>query len=160
MSPGSDPSRPAQASSRVPGLAFSEPQIRRLFGVLDREGAFDPPGGEISVAFLPKDELTELHARFLDDPAPTDVITFPGDPDDGLAGEICLSPEAAWDYARQRGLPFAEELSLYLIHGYLHLCGFDDRDEAGRRAMRQAEAQALRLAKAAGALPRFEYRPA
>lgn len=116
------------------------------------------PDGELSLAFLTDAALARLHADFLHDPAPTDVITFAGDPVLGVAGEICVSADAALRQARRRNGPasgFSEELTLYLVHGWLHLAGYDDLVPAKKRLMRAAEARALKLLRAARALPRF-----
>lgn len=121
--------------------------------------------GELSVVFLTDQALAALHARFLDDPSATDVITFEGNPELGTAGEICVSVDAA---IRQTGPrhrssskrdEFAQELGLYVVHGWLHLAGYDDLIPAKKRAMRRAERRALTLLDRAGALPRFRLRP-
>ena len=69
------------------------------------------------------------------------------------AGEVCVSADAA---ARQGGRrDFAAELTLYVVHGWLHLAGYDDLVPAKKRAMRRAEARAMRLLRAAGVVPAF-----
>jgi probable rRNA maturation factor len=98
--------------------------------------------------------MKELHAGFLDDPTPTDVITFQGDRLLGAAGEICVCADVARDYARIHRGDFASELSLYIVHGYLHLAGFDDTTAPKRRHMRQAERTAMAvLESSAGSAP-------
>ena len=114
-----------------------------------------PPPGELSIAFLTAPALAALHGQFLADPAPTDVITFAGAPRLGQAGEICVSADAARDFARRRRRDFSVELTLYVVHGWLHLAGHDDLEPAKKRRMRAAEARALKLLRAAGAAPRF-----
>jgi probable rRNA maturation factor len=118
--------------------------------------------GEISIAFLTGPALAQLHARFLGDPSATDVITFAGAPalrqapiESGQAGEICISADAARALAQKHGRDFSEELTLYVVHGWLHLAGHDDLQPANKRRMRAAEARALKLLRAAGAIPRF-----
>lgn len=101
--------------------------------------------------------MAGLHARFLDDPSPTDVITFPGDPLAGSAGEICVCADVARDYAAAHGHDFLKELALYLAHGYLHLAGLDDTTPGARRRMRTAERQALAVLTRAGAWPRARW---
>lgn len=113
---------------------------------------------ELSVVFLADAELARLHARFLSDPSPTDVITFPGASPLGPAGEICVSAGAAARAAAARGGDFSEELTLYLVHGWLHLAGHDDRRPALKRAMRRAEARALGRLRREGGIPRFSWR--
>jgi probable rRNA maturation factor len=85
------------------------------------------------------------------------VITFPGEPALGSAGEICVSAEAAARFAGKTGRPFSEELTLYLVHGWLHLAGHDDHDPVRKRSMRRAEGRAMRLLKDAKAVPVFAF---
>lgn len=140
-------------NSMCPDLEYKESEIETLIETLDRTGAFDAPTGELSIAFVDKEEIGRIHDDFMGDPSPTDVITFPGDPEIEQAGEIIVCPQVAQEFADRENLFFSEELSLYIIHGYLHLCGFDDIDESDRKQMRLAEQQALSLAS--GKLPEF-----
>ena len=148
------------------GLRIDRRAVARALGILESQGlaglatpesVLGHPG-ELSVAFLTPVALARLHARFLSDPSETDVMTFPGDPALGVAGEICLSARAAERFARESGRDFSEELTLYLVHGWLHLAGHDDRRPRRKRAMRRAEARAMRLLRAAGAIPTFSRR--
>ena len=84
-----------------------------------------------------------------------DVITFEGNAAAGLAGEICVSADTARAYARAHGRDFSAELTLYVVHGWLHLAGYDDLKPAKKRQMRAAEARAMRLLRAAKAVPKF-----
>ena len=128
-----------------------------------RPPSFDPrrltvlrlPPGELSLAFLTDSALAALHDRFLGDAAATDVITFGGNPALGKAGEICVSVDAARVYARRHGRDFSGELTLYVVHGWLHLAGHDDLNPRAKRRMRSAERRAMNLLHAAGAAPRF-----
>ncbi|MCZ6597583.1 MAG: rRNA maturation RNase YbeY [Planctomycetota bacterium] len=102
------------------------------------------PGIELAVVFVDDETLARMHAEHLDDPAPTDVITFDlGEEGEGPAGELYVSVERAREVARRRGVTAERELALYLVHGALHLCGFDDRDGADRERMRRAESELL-----------------
>lgn len=107
------------------------------------------PGLAVEVVIVADDELAALHARFLDDPTPTDVITFDLDDDlGGPAAELYVSAERAVDVARRRGLDARRELLLYVVHGTLHLCGHDDHERGDRARMRRAERAVLaRLAR-------------
>jgi len=121
-----------------------------------------PAPGEISVVFLTDAALAALHGRFLGDPAPTDVITFPpsGRGLSGIAGEICVSADAAARQIRPsagRKGDVSSELTLYLVHGWLHLTGHDDLEPAKKRAMRRAEARAMRFLRDKGLVPRFAF---
>ena len=117
------------------------------------------PAGELSIVILTDPELARLHADFLDDPTTTDVITFEGDPTLGTAGEICVSADTAAAYARTHRRDFSLELTLYLVHGWLHLAGHDDLVPTKKRIMRRAEARALRVLERQDAIPQFDFRP-
>ncbi|MBC2606141.1 rRNA maturation RNase YbeY [Pelagicoccus albus] len=147
-----------QVNNLCPELGLDEDQIERLILTLDKAGAFDAPAGELSFAFVDKSYIAQLHDQFMGDPTPTDVITFPADPDIDQAGEVIVCPQVAREYAQTHSLEFSDELGLYLIHGYLHLCGFDDIDDSDRQLMRRAEQQALEIAREADSLPSFSFR--
>ena len=113
------------------------------------------PAGELSVVFLTDAALAELHGRFLDDPSTTDVITFEGLAEMGTAGEICVSVDTAARYALGQKTDFSRELLLYVVHGWLHLAGYDDLRPAKKRRMRAAETRALALLDGCFAAPLF-----
>ncbi len=113
------------------------------------------PDGELSIAFLDDTSLAEIHGRFLDDPTPTDVITFPGDTAMEFAGEICVSWQRAHAEAQSRGIPLRRELTLYLVHGWLHLAGLDDQTDDQRSRMREAEDRVMTRVLSANLLPDF-----
>ena len=95
---------------------------------------------ELSVVFVSDAALVELHGRYLGDDSPTDVMSFDlGGDTPGPGGELYVSVERAAAAPAERGVEVARELALYVVHGALHLCGFDDHDEAERREMRAAE---------------------
>ncbi len=124
--------------------------------ITDRKSKIPP--GDLSLVFLTDAAQARLHADFLADPTPTDVITFEGDPAHGTAGEICVSADTAAAYAREHRRDFSAELILYLVHGWLHLAGYDDLQPAKKRVMRRAEARAVQLLQTAGVRPRFSLR--
>ena len=131
-----------KVNNLYPDLTFSPIRVDRFFHEifsLHQHGC----SGDLSVAFLDRSSHSRIHGNFLKDFRPTDVITFPADPSEGLAGEICVSVDQAIEEAKVRKLPFARELSLYLIHGWLHLVGFDDKVEEDRKIMRREERKAL-----------------
>lgn len=148
-------------ANRHPRLRCDRRAVAKLVATLDANPAaigIAPsaiPPGELSLVFLTDAALAKLHADFLGDPTATDVITFAGDPALGTAGEICVSADAAAAYARAHERDFSRELALYLVHGWLHLAGHDDLVPGKKRAMRRAEARALRALERARALPRF-----
>lgn len=111
------------------------------------------PDGELSIAILTDRAIAKIHADFLDDPTPTDVITFEGNPVLQTAGEICVSADTAAAFSQKHQKNFSEELTLYIVHGYLHLCGYDDLVPSKKRRMRAAEARAMTLLKRHNKIP-------
>jgi probable rRNA maturation factor len=148
-------------ANRHPRLRVDRRALRQVIGLLDAHAARfrgGCPPGELSVALLADPDLARLHADFLGDPKTTDVITFAGQPALGLAGEICVSADTAAAYARKHRHRFAEELTLYVVHGWLHLAGYDDLRPVKKRAMRRAERRALALLRGRHLRPAFRLR--
>lgn len=137
-------------------LHFAAAEVEALFHWLDQQSEFSIPPGDLSIAFLDEKALAQVHADFLGDPSPTDVITFPGDPAEDFAGEILVSAERALAEAPKYGHCLARELTLYLVHGWLHLAGLDDIEEEDRKAMRAAEEKLMQSAESAGKVPEFK----
>src|SRR4051794_10603219 len=96
---------------------------------------------EISLAFVDNPTIHRLNKQFLQHDEPTDVLSFPlSEPSARkLAGELVIGAEVAKAQAAERGHDVQAELTLYVIHGLLHLCGHDDHDPADARAMRERE---------------------
>lgn len=96
--------------------------------------------GEISIAVLDDAAIRELNREYLDHDWATDVITFPlEDEDTLLEGEIIVSRETADRESANHSWSGDEELLLYVIHGMLHLVGFDDTNDEARAEMKIAE---------------------
>ena len=109
--------------------------------------------------------MTALNQDFLGHEGATDVITFDLRPESGTpagAGdaiaEIYVCPEVAIAAAARLGLPASRELVLYIVHGMLHLAGYDDLHPDKKRFMRRAEARALKLLAEADAIPTFAWK--
>ena len=102
---------------------------------------------EISLAFVDNPTIHRLNKQYLDHDEPTDVLSFPlSDPSaKKLAGELILGVEVAREQAVQRGHDAQAELALYVIHGLLHLCGYDDKSPAAAHQMRARERHYLSL---------------
>ena len=106
------------------------------------------PAAELSILAVTTEVMSELHERWMDEPGPTDVMSFPMDeladesrrpdaPDMGpaLLGDIVLCPEFARGQARTAGHALADELHLLTVHGVLHLLGYDHADPEQEREM-------------------------
>jgi probable rRNA maturation factor len=94
---------------------------------------------EIFVWLVSDRRMTSLHRQFLHARGPTDVLTF-------QHGEIFISVETARRHARVFGNSLARELRLYIVHGLLHLHGFDDRKRADARNLERIQKRILEAA--------------
>ena len=90
----------------------------------------------IFVWLIPDRRMSQLHCKFLGQTGPTDVLTF-------QHGEIFISVETAKRHAHIFGNSLMRELQLYIVHGLLHLHGFDDRTQSGARKMKKAQEKIL-----------------
>ncbi len=91
---------------------------------------------EVEVAIVSDRVIADVHRRFMNIPGATDVITFDH-------GEIVTSAETAADYARQYNQGVNQELGLYIIHGLLHLNGYDDLTRSDAAVMRRTQQHIL-----------------
>ena len=93
---------------------------------------------ELSLSFVDEAEIEELHVRYMDEPGPTDVLSFPLDADDvnehgqRVLGDVVIAPVVA---ARNDPEDPARELRLLVVHGILHLLGYDHEEDDERAAM-------------------------
>ena len=94
---------------------------------LDREGTGPV---ELSVSLVTRAEMAGLHERYLGEPGPTDVLSFTIG-EDGLLGDVVICPEVA----RDQNPDLQAELRLLLVHGILHLLGYDHEEDEERTAM-------------------------
>jgi probable rRNA maturation factor len=120
-------------------VAVDRRHIREIVRtVLDGEGVAD---AEISVAFVDNPTIHALNKRYLAHDEPTDVLSFPlSEPNaKRLAGELVIGVEVAQAQAQERGHDVQQELALYVIHGLLHLCGYDDKSDEAAAEMRLRE---------------------
>lgn len=98
----------------------------------------------LSVALVDDARLAAIHERFLGRSGPTDVMSFDLSDEEGrLEGEVIISVDAAGRQSRVRGHSPAAELTLYAVHGTLHLLGFDDATPEDARVMHEEEDRIL-----------------
>ncbi len=105
---------------------------------------------ELHVHFVNETKICEVHEHFFQDPSPTDCISIQVDSPAAspcFLGEIFISPQAAYDYIKSHPGSFEEELTLYLVHGLLHLLGYDDLEENEEKKMRLAEKRQMNYLK-------------
>jgi probable rRNA maturation factor len=124
-------------------LPVDREELARLVRrVLEREGH---RRGSISIALVDQATIHGLNRTHLGHDWPTDVISFPlSDPHDpDWTGELVVSAEMADTTAREIGVEPSHELALYIVHGLLHLCGYDDTVESDANRMRRREEETL-----------------
>ena len=103
------------------------------------------PQAELSVVLVDETAMEQLHVQWMDEPGPTDVLSFPMDElrpgtdgeesPAGLLGDVVLCPQVAAAQARQAGHSTAEELLLLTTHGILHLLGYDHAEPDEEKEM-------------------------
>ena len=165
---------PANDSARAPGwlqIAIANPQrtqrvnvsaLRKHFCTLLRD-LLKLENVTIDIALVAAPEMTRLNESFLHHEGATDVITFdysdlPGSPA-GIRGEIFICVDQAVLQARRFRTTWQAELVRYLIHGTLHLLGYDDHRAADRRTMKREEDRLLRLLATRFPLSRLAPKP-
>ena len=111
------------------------------------------PVSELSVLMVTPEVMSELHVQWMDEPGPTDVLSFPmdelrpgteGEPTPaGLLGDVVLCPDVAARQALDAGHSTVEELLLLTVHGILHLLGFDHAEPEEEKEMFGLQRQLL-----------------
>jgi probable rRNA maturation factor len=85
---------------------------------------------ELSVSLVTPEEMATLHERYLGEPGPTDVLSFSQN-EDGLLGDVVVCPAVAVEQNENA----SAEIRLLLVHGILHLLGYEHEDEESRTEM-------------------------
>ena len=122
--------------------------------VLNHEGK--PFNTEVSISFVTDDAIAELNKRYRGKDGPTDVLSFECDgPDEDLSamfgveeavvtlGDVVIAPDVAIRQTKEFGTTFEEEISLLLVHGLLHLCGYDHVEDDEAEKMESLESEIL-----------------
>lgn len=126
------------------GIDVDEAAIQRLV-MYAFEHLNVHPDAEVAIQMVDEGAMERLHIEWMDEPGPTDVLSFPMDElrpgtDDeptppGLLGDIVLCPQVAIAQAATAGHSTMDELLLLTTHGLLHLLGFDHAEPAEEREM-------------------------
>jgi probable rRNA maturation factor len=111
------------------------------------------PQTELSILFVDTATMTDLHVKWMDEPGPTDVLSFPMDElrpgregdvtPAGLLGDVVLCPEVAVEQAAKAGHSTVEEMLLLTTHGILHLLGYDHAEPEEEKEMFALQRQLL-----------------
>jgi probable rRNA maturation factor len=115
------------STSAAPPAARVRAALRKIAGSAGREP------GEVSVLLCGDGRMRSLNRRFRGMDRSTDVLAFPADsPGSGFLGDIAISIPYAARQARRAGEPFGRELDRLLLHGFLHLLGYDHETDRGQ----------------------------
>ncbi len=104
---------------------------------------------QLILNFVSAEEIKQLHLDYFDDDSLTDCISFPIDDQDDqsypmILGELFICPQAALEYCdSEKHLDPYDEISLYVVHGILHLLDYDDIDPKDREMMRAKEKEII-----------------
>lgn len=103
---------------------------------------------EIAVHLITDRAMRKLHQEFFNDPTPTDCISFPYEKEDNsgyfFLGEVFICPKTAFHYVAEQGSgDIYGEVTLYCVHGILHLLGYDDMNSSDRKVMRAKEKELM-----------------
>jgi len=101
------------------------------------------PQVALEIAIVDEAQMCDFHQQWMNDPSPTDVLTFDLRDDasasDVLEGQIIICEPVARQQAQARGHTWQDEALLYALHGFLHLAGYDDHDDADFERMHTEE---------------------
>ncbi len=109
---------------------------RWISGAVEREGM---TLGDLAIAFCSDSYITEENVRFLNHNYATDIITFPYNQNEILSGDLLISVDTIRSNAKEYGVTFQQELHRVIIHGVLHLIGYDDMTDADQEKMTEME---------------------
>ncbi len=131
-----------EITNQQEALRFNHDRLKRAAqAVLGDAGIV---AGSLSIAVVDDPAIHALNRRYLAHDYPTDVLSFPLEREGNrLEGEVVASAETAVRVARRFGWTADDELLLYVIHGALHLVGYDDTTHELRAAMRTAQRRYL-----------------
>jgi len=142
------------------GVAIDEARLARLVA-FDLEALFVHLEAEVNVVLVDVAAMEQLHVQWMDEPGPTDVLSFPMDElrpgtadrptPAGLLGDIVLCPQVAEAQAADARHSLMAELELLTTHGMLHLLGFDHAEPAERDEMFALQDELLQRFRAADA---------
>ena len=100
--------------------------------------------GQLTVIFVDNNAILKLNHRFLGKPYPTDVICFDLSDNFGFSADIAISSQMAYENSLIYNTSVQYELKLYIVHGILHLFGYDDQTKEDRLRMQRKTKQILK----------------
>ena len=137
-----------QIDDRQESIKVNSAMTRRMARrTLTSEGR---PDAEVSILFIGEEEMRSMNKQYLGKNVPTDVLAFrmaDGEHPEinpSLLGDVIVSADEALIQAQARNICVNDELALYVVHGILHLLGYDDRQPAEASIMRRKQQEILK----------------
>jgi probable rRNA maturation factor len=125
--------------NRQRGIPLQDASLARFLAKVQRELKLG--GREVTICFIGDREIAQLNRRFRGKSKPTDVLSFPANgagakefasaSDEEILGDIAISPQAARRNAKRFGRTLEDELRVLILHGVLHLAGYDHETDDG-----------------------------
>lgn len=126
--------------NRQRGIPLQDASLARFLAKVQRELKLG--GREVTVCFISDREIAQLNRRFRGKSKPTDVLSFPANGTDAkeftsgseeeILGDIAVSPQAARRNAKRFGRTLEDEIRVLILHGVLHLAGYDHETDSGQ----------------------------
>jgi len=132
-----------QVHNKIRNLNLSQKKLAELTEFFCAE--INLPIESLDIVFTDDDSLRDMHENFLDDKDYTDVMTFNLGSDNAIEGEIYISSERAEDNAQKYDVSLENEICRLIIHGCLHLAGYEDDIESSRLRMKKKEEDFLSI---------------
>lgn len=123
-------------------LANKEVFSRWLISVANAEGFLIDT---LVFLFVDDDEILQMNNKFLKHDYYTDVITFGDLKDRNISGDIAISIERVLDNSKTYGVEFEDELKRVMVHGLLHIMGYNDKESNDKSVMSQKEKKAIKM---------------
>ena len=123
-------------------LANKEVFSRWLISVANAEGFLIDT---LVFLFVDDDEILQMNNKFLKHDYYTDVITFGDLKDRKISGDIAISIERVLDNSKTYGVEFEDELKRVMVHGLLHIMGYNDKESNDKSVMYQKEKKAIKM---------------
>jgi len=102
----------------------------------------------VGIKICGREEISLLHAQYMQDASATDVMAFSADQEaseDGYLGDVIICRDVAQEEGKKRGHSTVAEMQFYVLHGLLHLLGYNDTTDEGKNKMLDIQRKALSL---------------
>ena len=125
-------------------LPITREAIKKIAARVFKDEGLNSAHIELSLNFVGGKEIRRLNKRYFHKDSLTDVISFPIQPPPGILGDVVICVDTARLNALEFKTSFKYEICLYIVHGILHLLGYDDISAADRKRMRKEEIAILK----------------